>query len=346
MKLGTWNLAALLFSVLLLAAGCVTVPPESEPPPARIGTQPQPRPAPAPASRVKPPPLPPPKPEMPFRDAVAIQTLLDRRNFSCNCADGVIGTKTRQALRAWQGANGLPATGKPDELTLARLGPQDAAFTTHVVTDEELAALTPVPKTWWGKSQAARLGYETLLELIAEKYHAAEEAVRKLNPDAAWPSPPAGTTLVVPNPRPFNIPKADSLTILLNEKLIRARDADGRIVAQFPCSIAKDKEKRPAGVLTVVNCASEPTYTLDPAVFLEDKEVQALGKRLIIPPGPNNPVGVAWITLSLPGYGMHGTPRPEEIGRTGSHGCFRLANWNAEKLIRMIRIGMPVTVEE
>ena len=283
---------------------------------------------------------------MPFRDAVAIQTLLDRQNFSCNCADGVIGQKTRQALRAWQGGNGLPVTGKPDEPTLRLLGPLDAAFTTHTVTAEEVAALTPVPKTWWGKSRAARLGYETILETVAEECHASEEAIRNLNPDAPWPTPPAGKMLVVPNPCPFKTPAAATLTILLGEKLIRAVDANGKLIAQFPCSIAKDKEKRPASDLTVVNCASDPTYVLDPAVFLEDKEVQALGKRLVIPAGPNNPVGVAWITLSLPGYGIHGTPRPGDIGKTGSHGCFRLANWNAEKLLRMIRVGMPVMVEE
>lgn len=283
---------------------------------------------------------------MPFRDAVAIQTLLDRQNFSCNCADGVIGRKTRQALRAWQGVNGLPVTGKPDELTLRLLGPLDTAFTTHTVTMEEVSALMTVPKTWYGKSQAARLGYETILETVAEEYHSSEEAIRKLNPGAPWPNPTAGTALVVPNPRPFKTPAAATLTIVLGEKLIRAVDARGKLIAQFPCSIAKDKGKRPASDLTIVNCASDPTYTLDPAVFLEDKEVQTLGKRLIIPPGPNNPVGVAWITLSLPGYGIHGTPRPEDIGNTGSHGCFRLANWNAEKLFRMIRIGMPVLVEE
>lgn len=277
---------------------------------------------------------------------MAIQTLLDRQNFSCNCADGVIGRKTRQAFRAWQGVNGLPVTGKPDERTLHLLGPPDTAFTTHTVTAEEVAALTPVPKTWWGKSQATQLGYETILETVAEEYHSSEEAIRKLNPDAPWPNPAAGTTLVVPNPRPFKTSAAVALTIVLGEKLIRAVDASGKLIAQFPCSIAKDKKKLPAGDLTIVNCASDPTYVLNPAVFMEDKEVQALGKRLIIPAGPNNPVGVAWITLSLPGYGIHGTPRPEDIGKTGSHGCFRLANWNAEKLLRMIRIGMPVLVEE
>ena len=69
-------------------------------------------------------------------------------------------------------------------------------------------------------------------------------------------------------------------------------------------------------------------------------------RKLIIPPGPNNPVGVAWVGLSLPGYGIHGTPEPEKVGRTESHGCFRLANWNAATFSKSSWIGMPVYVEE
>ena len=68
--------------------------------------------------------------------------------------------------------------------------------------------------------------------------------------------------------------------------------------------------------------------------------------KLILPPGPNNPVGVAWISLDLPGYGIHGTPSPEHVGRTESHGCFRLANWNAEYLLRLVNVGTPVYVEK
>ena len=200
MKSETRNAIALLSAVLLFTVGCATVP---ELPPVPQGQQPVP-PLPAPKPQVKPsPPTSPPIPELPFRDAVAIQALLDRQNFSCNCADGVIGQKTRQALRAWQASNGLPVTGKPDDATLRLLGRLDLPFTTPTVTAEEIAALTPVPKTWWGKSQASRLGYETVLETVAEEYHASEEAIRKLNPKVPWPDPPAGTSLVVPDPRPF-----------------------------------------------------------------------------------------------------------------------------------------------
>mgnify|MGYP001766123261 CR=1 FL=1 len=275
-----------------------------------------------------------------------MQTLLDRQNLSCNCADGRIGSRTRSAIEAFQARNRLPATGEADEATLSKLGPLDAVYTTHVVTTQEVAALTPIPRTWLGKSKMPGLGYETVLETLAEEYHAAEKAIVELNPGVVWPNPPPGTAVTVPNPPPCDVEPATRLAIRLGQKLVRAYRADGALVAQFPCSIAKDKSKRPVGEIAVANCAANPNYTLDPAVFLEDAEVQAHGRKLLIPPGPNNPVGVAWISLSLPGYGIHGTPKPEDIGRTESHGCFRLANWNAEKLLKMISIGMPVTIEE
>ncbi len=136
------------------------------------------------------------------------------------------------------------------------------------------------------------------------------------------------------------------VTIHLAAKTLEAFDARTNLLAHFPCSIARHVEKRPVGLLHVVVVAPNPNYTFDPDVFPESAEAKQLKRKLVLPPGPNNPVGVAWIGLDRPGYGMHGTPRPEEVGRTESHGCFRLANWNAEYLVRIIRVGTPVYVVE
>jgi lipoprotein-anchoring transpeptidase ErfK/SrfK len=270
---------------------------------------------------------------------------LDRRGFSPGPLDGVMGSQTRAAVRAWQQREGLPVTGELDSETLARLtgGP---ALTMYRVTEEDRARLMPVPSTWLGKSEQARLDYETLLELVAEKFHSHPDFIRRLNPGVDWHAVWPGTELSVPTverERPMR--RAAYILIRLGQRTLQVFDGDERLMAHFPCSIAARVEKRPVGELYVTVTAPRPNYTFDPEVFPESAEGRQLGRKLVLPPGPNNPVGTVWIGLSKPGYGIHGTPKPEEVGRTESHGCFRLANWNAEYLLQVVSVGTPVRVE-
>jgi lipoprotein-anchoring transpeptidase ErfK/SrfK len=133
--------------------------------------------------------------------------------------------------------------------------------------------------------------------------------------------------------------------VRLGEKMLDAFDRNTNLLAHFPCSIARQVEKRPVGRLEVETIALNPNYKFSPEIFPESEEARQLKRPLMIPQGPNNPVGTAWIGLNRPGYGIHGTPRPEEVGRTESHGCFRLANWNAEYLAQLVEIGTPVIIE-
>lgn len=282
------------------------------------------------------------------RDVIAVQTVLDRHNLSGGRIDGIIGARTRAAIEVWQIGHGLRVCGNMDNATRTSiLQSATNVMTRHLVTAEDYADLSVVPTTWTEKANMARLGYETILEMLAESYHASEDALLALNPQIAWPDPPAGTEVYVPNPFPAVSARAERIAISLSGKWIRLYDSAGDTVAHFPCSIAANKDKRPIGELHVVVAAKDPNYTFNPEVFPEDPESKTLqGRRLVIPPGPNNPVGTAWVGLDLPGYGMHGTPHPGDIGRTESHGCFRLANWNATKLLKMVRLDTPVTVEE
>ena len=291
-------------------------------------------------------PVEPAEPVVPFRTVVAVQAALDRSNFSCNTITGEENDQTRDVLLAWQNVRGLPITGEIDEATLRRVGSLDANFMSYTITDSDHAALTDHPNSWRERAARQKLGYTTILETVAEMFHASEAAIRELNPGAAWPNPPAGTVLEVPRVKPARWVEASQLKISLSKRILQGFDAAGNLVLHFPCSIAKNVEKRPVGELKIVNAASNPMYTFDPAVFPEDEEARNMTVKLAIPPGPNNPVGLAWLSLDKPGYGIHGTAWPEDIGKTESHGCFRLANWNAEKLVKMVKLGTPVLVEE
>lgn len=222
----------------------------------------------------------------------------------------------------------------------------EAPFSTLEVQTNDLARLAPVPDSWLEKSKQSRLDFASALELFAERTLSHPELLRRLNPGVNWTNLQPGQVLKVVNAHvPAPKVRAARLSIRLAEHVLEAYDAQTNLIAHFPCSIARRVEKRPVGQLTVANLALNPNYVFDPAVFPESAEAREIGRKLVIPPGPNNPVGSAWIGLNLPGYGIHGTPKPEDVGRTESHGCFRLANWNAEYLARIVRTGTPVMVE-
>ena len=282
----------------------------------------------------------------PVQNVFEAQLALARQGISSGSLDGRIGPQTRAALRAFQQKEHLGVTGELDEATKARLSLATPPYAVYTVTADDLARLQPLSRTWLGKSQQTALDYETILELIAEKGHAHPNLIRQLNPSIDWPNMAAGTTVQLPDVAyAGDSPKAAYATISLAGKVLEAFDANTNLLAHFPCSIAQHVEKRPIGELHVAVIAPNPNYTFGPDIFPESAEARQLNRKLVLPPGPNNPVGVAWISLDKPGYGIHGTPSPEQVGRTESHGCFRLANWNAEYLLKLVWIGMPVYVE-
>jgi lipoprotein-anchoring transpeptidase ErfK/SrfK len=282
----------------------------------------------------------------PVQDVLEAQIALARRAISTGSIDGTIGSQTREAIAVFQQSEKVPATGILDADTRARLPLDAPLLTTYAVTTNDLAHLQPLGKTWLAKSLQTALDYETELELVAEKSHSNPKLIRRLNPDVNWTNLTPGAVLKTPDvsyPAPTD--KAAFVVIHLDGKFLEAFGLETNLLAHFPCSIAAKVEKRPVGELHVVVIAPNPNYTMDPELFPESPELQAIGHKLILPPGPKNPVGVAWIGLDKTGYGIHGTPSPELIGRTESHGCFRLANWDAEYLVQLAWVGMPVFVE-
>jgi lipoprotein-anchoring transpeptidase ErfK/SrfK len=283
----------------------------------------------------------------PVQTIFEAQLALDRQGISAGSLDGKIGSQTRAAIRAFQHQSNLPETGELDDTTKTNLTLDIPPLTTYTITSNDLARLQPLSKTWLGKSQQTALDYETILELVAEKSHSHPDLLRRMNPGVNWTNISAGASVRTPDVNADDPPdKAAFARISLSQKILEAFDSDSNLLVHFPCSIAQRMEKRPVGELHVKDIAPNPNYTFDPELFPESPEAKEQPTvKLILPPGPNNPVGAVWIGLDKPGYGIHGTPRPEDVGRTESHGCFRLANWNAERLLKISWMGMPVYVE-
>ena len=295
--------------------------------------------------------------------ALALQIHLDRAGFSCSAIDGVWGRKADRAL-SWyvisRGQKPHPTFAphgfaSPDKAYDALFADVPDPFRIEVVTQADIDALVKIPDSPAERAKLPRMGYESIKEMFAERGHLSQIALAKTNPGVDWDHVTPGLKLVIPDfpsisdeLKSFDRPAkqrraaAAEVRVSISNLEIRAYDAGGRILCVFPCSIAANKAKVPPhGELKITSHVAWPNFTYTPDVQPLGKKVQ----RYIWPPGENCPVGVAWMGLNLPGYGMHGTPRPESIGFTGSHGCFRLANWNAARLFAMCRPGTRVIIE-
>lgn len=275
-----------------------------------------------------------------------LQLALDRRGYSPGSIDGVSGPQTRAAIQAFQQQERLPLSGQMDDATRDRLLLRGPVWTEYVMTAQDLAGIQPLGKTWTEKSRQNRLGHESALEWLAERFHCSPRFLRRNNPRVDWNRVTEGQVVKVPNVALTPLTGEAALVhIQLRARSLRVYDSSTNLMAHFPCSIATHVAARPVGELQIVMVVPRPNYTFDPARFPGTPEAQNGDGKLVLSPGPNNPVGTVWLELDRPGYGIHGTPDPEKVGRTTSLGCFRLANWNAERLLRVVQKGTRVLVE-
>jgi lipoprotein-anchoring transpeptidase ErfK/SrfK len=312
------------------------------------------------------------------RPVMQLQVVLDRLGFTPGVVDGKEGLSTRNAIMGFQEAQGLDASGRLDAPTKQALARWSNIPATRVVTIPADFAAGPfmrLPKEPADQAKLPALNYESLDEKLAERFHTTIETLQALNPvtaPAASPSQPssaapqsyfqAGQKIRVPNVGADRIepgtvddanwqrtlaalgvgsaqPKAERIVVSKSKGTLKAYDAFGKLVGMFTATMGSRHDPLPLGSWKVTGVARNPPFHYNPELFWD---VPDSDEKQLLPPGPNGPVGVAWIDLSKEHYGIHGTPEPQTIGRAQSHGCVRLTNWDVARLAQMVSPGTQV----
>jgi lipoprotein-anchoring transpeptidase ErfK/SrfK len=284
-----------------------------------------------------------PKPTKSPRAAVLkAEVLLDRLTLSPGLIDGKTGDNADKAIAAFQHSRGLAASGQLDQATWDKLCESANApvLIAYTVTDDDVRGpfTRKIPRDFEGMARLSWLGYRSAAELLAEKFHTSEELIKLLNPGKMLDR--SGTVITVPNVADG---RSDGQVFKIEvdkpAKVVRALGRNDELVAFYPASIGSSEKPAPSGTYGVRLVQKNPAYHYDPKFRFKGVRTH---RKLTIAPGPNNPVGVVWIDLTKASYGIHGTPRPEEIGKTQSHGCVRLTNWDALDLAKRVRKGVQV----
>ena len=293
------------------------------------------------------------------------QVLLDVAGFSPGVIDGREGSSYKTALRGFQDSRGLDASGKLDGPTRAALLGIGRPSTVMVKLghDDVVANFVyPYPKKPEDQAKLPFAGYRNMLEKLAERYHTTPETIVALNGQDALIGP--GQTLRLPNVVPasrdyadamknqgklmslLNVdgrqPQGKSIVIDKSEGALKVYDDANRLIAQFPVTSGSTHDPLPLGDWKVTTYAFLPPFHYQPDLFWD---VDDSKDEKMLPPGPNGLVGVAWLDLTKEHYGIHGTPEPQTIGKTQSHGCIRMTNWDVLRLSRMLKPGFKAVFQ-
>ncbi|MCB2048601.1 MAG: murein L,D-transpeptidase [Novosphingobium sp.] len=328
------------------------------------------------------------------RPIMQMQVVLDRLGFTPGVVDGREGLSTRNAISGFQESRDLEVTGKLDEATKQALHEWSNIPATRLVTIPADFAAGPFTKTPDGAREQARLdrlGYQSLEEKLAERFHTTSETLRELNPNlssgdaphsaaSATPEPSgspspeasssnsiyyAGQQIRVPNIGADKIepgkvddqswlatlqslgvgstqPQAAKIVVSKSKETLKVFDEAGKLVGMYTATMGSSHDPLPLGDWKITGVAHNPDFAFDPTLLWD---VPDSAEKQRLPPGPNGPVGVAWIDLSKEHYGIHGTPEPQTIGRVQSHGCVRLTNWDVARLAQMVSTKTQVLFE-
>ena len=282
--------------------------------------------------------------EAPTPLGVRLEVLLARADFSPGEIDGKFGENATKALRAYEETHHLQSSGGLIDDAWKELANDRApVLERYTIAEKDISGpfLHKLPRGLEQMKNLPRLSYTGPRQALAEKFHMSEQLLAALNPGQRFDR--VGTTIIVADTSGLNanhLTKAARVEVDKDRQTVRMFDRSNSLIGFYPATVGSEEKPSPTGTLKVTAIDHNPTYRYDPKYHFKGVHSK---KPFTIRPGPNNPVGTVWITLSPgEGYGIHGTPDPSKVSKTQSHGCVRLTNWDAEIVANEVSKGTPV----
>jgi lipoprotein-anchoring transpeptidase ErfK/SrfK len=309
------------------------------------------------------------------QQALAIQVALDRAGFSSGVIDGRAGANTRRAIEAYRTQHGREPVPAEQPLLEYRVTPLDAAG----------PFAEQIPSDLMEQSKLPALAYRSVIEALAERFHTTPEVLKRVNSSATFaadsvvlvpnvdplvlPAQPAkpeaeglrpeatGTSGRASGLQGSDPPKSEKpgektdkqekpdvvVSVSRSAGTLTVSDIAGKIVFFAPVTTGSKNDPLPLGEWKVNGVQNNPTFKYNPDLFWDANPSHT---KATIPAGPNGPVGLVWIDISKEHYGLHGSPEPSQIGRTESHGCVRMTNWDALRVAALVKPGTRVVFTE
>ena len=270
---------------------------------------------------------------------VKMQALLDWNHASPGPIDGGWGMNSTKAVANFQTMKGLPSTGKMNAATwnalTKNIDPNQPVLVEYTLTKDDVNTnFVQTPSGSAAKSKMKGLYYQNIKEMLGERFHMDVRYLEKLNKGKSFTE---GETITVINVGTPLKAKINRVVADKASKTLYAYNGD-KLVATYPTPVGSTATPSPTGTFKIVNKVKMPWYKS--TVKSGDKK-----EVFMLPPGPNNPVGVVWMGLSKPSYGIHGSPVPEGISRQASAGCVRLTNWDVLEVYANIENGASVELK-
>jgi L,D-transpeptidase ErfK/SrfK len=187
---------------------------------------------------------------------------------------------------------------------------------------------------------------DTLIDL-ARRYGLGYEEVVNANPGVDPWLPGEGTMVRMPLKRILPDTPREGIVVNLPEHRLYyyppVKPGEARVVVTYPVSVGKMDWSTPIGLTKIQAKIKDPSWTPPESVRREHAERGDILPK-VIPPGPDNPLGLYAMRLAIPGgsYMIHGTNRPAGVGMQVTHGCMRLYPEHIEELFKMVAVDTPV----